>query len=524
MSNVRAIRRRPQHRACKRVSGGECRYFTYNDVNLVTTIEYPGGAANYFWYDAMMRRYAMQDSGGLSYFTWDQNGMNLLAERDSAGAVTAYYTHGFAAVDGIGSTVAVKQNRFGAAYFQYPGYDHKGSVTVVTDENGNEVARYNYTANGVTLASEVTGGINETRLGYQTNWIRLQDAPFDMYASVTRLEVPEYGLFLGRDPKKRLAGGCDYAGAKNPGYVDPDGADENSSTKNKKKKKKSKHEIAKELIKGIWNDMVKNKDKDIQDAIAAAAKHIKKTVEKKYPGKKPEELTEKEVKNVMRGAGEEALKVYRERGLKRLKSRWKIAKKESGLDDMPLSEKILYGTIGVAAAMAAIDTLIAQGVMEPKYKKTFDIDIGKNIKCKMAVGGEATRKGLFDYDLEDAYLGIAGIELQQGPVKAVVRWDDVAGLTFKPQGEPNGWFSPRGDLEPEYAGLDLKLMNKGMVKVSLGGRYYFEEDTTRVTLRFEKSSTKHSPISFYAELRGRVELAVPMFEAERIETGVTWKF
>jgi hypothetical protein len=135
--------------------------------------------ANYFWYDAMMRRYAMQDSAGLRYFTWDANGMNLLCERDSAGAVTAYYTHGFAAVDGIGSTVAVKQNRFGTAYFQYPGYDHKSSLETLTDENGNLVAKFKRNAQGVTLSSEVTGGISETRLGYQTNWIKLQGAPID---------------------------------------------------------------------------------------------------------------------------------------------------------------------------------------------------------------------------------------------------------------------------------------------------------------------------------------------------------
>ena len=165
----------------------------------------------------------MQDSSGLRYFTWDQNGMNLLCERDSAGAVTAYYTHGFAAVDGIGSPVAVKQNRFGAAYFQYPGYDHKGNLTVVTDENGNEVARYNYTASGVTLTSEVTGGISETRLGYQANWIRLQDSPCDLYASPTRLEVPKYGMFLGRDPKNGLAGDTKYADGDPVSKVDPDG-------------------------------------------------------------------------------------------------------------------------------------------------------------------------------------------------------------------------------------------------------------------------------------------------------------
>jgi len=238
MSNVHAISRRTQHRECKRVSAGECRYFTYNDVNLVTTIEYPGGVANYFWYDAMMRRYAMQDSSGLRYFTWDQNGMNLLAERDAAGAVTAYYTHGFAAVDGIGSPVAVKQNRFGAAYFQYPGYDHKGNLTVVTDENGNQVAKYNYTANGVTLTSEVTGGISETRLGYQANWIRLQDAPFDMYLSPTRVEVPAYRVFLGRDPKNGLGGDYTYCSSEPVSNVDPDGEAETSAPSTNPKKSK----------------------------------------------------------------------------------------------------------------------------------------------------------------------------------------------------------------------------------------------------------------------------------------------
>jgi hypothetical protein len=168
-------------------------------VNLVTDIKYPGGVMNYFYYDAMLRRYAMGASSGLRYFTWDQNGMNLLCERDSAGSVTAYYTHGYTPVDGIGSAVAVKQNRYGAAYYQYPGYDNKGTQTAITDENGNQVAKYNFNAWGELLSSEVTGGISETRLGYQSNWIRLKDSDRDLYLSPTRVYDAKLGRFLGRD-------------------------------------------------------------------------------------------------------------------------------------------------------------------------------------------------------------------------------------------------------------------------------------------------------------------------------------
>ena len=202
-SNVSAISRRTQHRACKGVSAGECRYFTYNDVNLVEAIEYPGGVANYFWYDAMMRRYAMQDSNGLSYFTWDSNGMNLLCERDSAGSVTAYYTHGFAAVDGIGSGIGQKLNQFGATYHEWDaGRDHRGSVYKRVDANGNITGNFNYDAWGVPLQEEEAGA--ETRFRYQSNWMKLVDAPDgDLYLSPTRVYLADVGRFLGRDPVAR---------------------------------------------------------------------------------------------------------------------------------------------------------------------------------------------------------------------------------------------------------------------------------------------------------------------------------
>ena len=90
----------------------------------------------YCTYDARMRRFAMEDSNGLSYFTWDANGMNLLQERDASGGVTAGYTHGYTPIDGIGSMVAASRTASGATYYQYPVYDHRGTVVRLTDGLG----------------------------------------------------------------------------------------------------------------------------------------------------------------------------------------------------------------------------------------------------------------------------------------------------------------------------------------------------------------------------------------------------
>jgi len=220
--NTSTLRFPSQQSERERVRVGECRYFTYNDVNLVTTIEYPGGVANYFWYDAMMRRYAMQDSNGLSYFTWDQNGMNLLAERDSAGTVTAYYTHGDVAVEGIGSLVAAKQNRFGASYYQYPVYDHRGTVVRLVDENGTPTAYFEYDAWGNQLRSDVVGGISENRFRYQSNWIDLADSGGKACLSPTRIYCQTVGRLFSRD-ESWLAGGYQFPSQIPTLVVDPRG-------------------------------------------------------------------------------------------------------------------------------------------------------------------------------------------------------------------------------------------------------------------------------------------------------------
>jgi YD repeat-containing protein len=192
-------------------------------VNLVTGIKYADDTVNYFWYDALMRRYAMQDSNGVSYFTWDRNAMNLLAERDLAGSVTAYYTHGDVAVEGIGSLVAAKRNQAGASYYQYPVYDHRGTVVRLVDENGTPTAYYEYDAWGNELRDSVVGGISENRFRYQSNYLCLKDSDAKVYLSPTRPLYVPVGRFLGRDPLDGLGGSFSYCHETVTDQVDPRG-------------------------------------------------------------------------------------------------------------------------------------------------------------------------------------------------------------------------------------------------------------------------------------------------------------
>ena len=152
-----------------------------------------------FLYDAMLRRHAVQDSGGLRYFTWDSNGMNLLCERDASDTVTAYYTHGYTPINGIGSLVAAKQEEAGASYYQYPVYDHRGSVVRLVDENGTPTAYYEYDAWGNELRDDVVGGTGTNRFRYQSNWIELTDSDGELYLSPTRLYHVPTGRFLERE-------------------------------------------------------------------------------------------------------------------------------------------------------------------------------------------------------------------------------------------------------------------------------------------------------------------------------------
>ena len=127
-------------------------YFEYNHADLVISIKYKNGVENRFFYDAKLRRFAMEDSDGLAYFTWGCCGLKLLVERDSAGNVTSRYSHGYAPVNGVGTMTAARKDVGGDTYYQYPAYDHRGTVYKLTDENGAVVADYECNAWGQPLS------------------------------------------------------------------------------------------------------------------------------------------------------------------------------------------------------------------------------------------------------------------------------------------------------------------------------------------------------------------------------------
>ena len=162
------------------------------------SIHYPSGTLKYFHYDSSLRRYALEDSNGLRYFTWDSNGTDLLTERNAEGEVVANYTHGYTPIDGIGSMVAAEKTAGTLTYYQYPIYDHRGTVMRIVDEDAQICGDFEYSAWGKPLHEEVNGA--ETRFRYQSNWICLDDSAGKLALSPTRHYHAGVGRFLQRDP------------------------------------------------------------------------------------------------------------------------------------------------------------------------------------------------------------------------------------------------------------------------------------------------------------------------------------
>ena len=180
-------------------------YFRYNHADLVTSIKYKNGVANYFFYDGKLRRYAIQDSDGLAYFTWGACGCKLLVERDSRGSVTACYSHGYSPVNGVGTMTAARKDVGRDTYYQYPAYDHRGTVYKLTDENGSVVADYEYNSWGEPLYESEAYSSVGNRWRYSTNWINLKDSGGKLVLSPSRLYLTSCARFIQKDPLPVIA-------------------------------------------------------------------------------------------------------------------------------------------------------------------------------------------------------------------------------------------------------------------------------------------------------------------------------
>jgi len=119
--------------------------------------------------------------------------------------------------------VAANRTASGATYYQYPVYDHRGTVVRLTDADGDAaVATYEYDAWGTPLQASVGAPTAPNRFRYQSNWIDLVDSGGELLLSRTRVYHAGVGRFVQRDraflARKYLA----FAGHPT-GAVDSDG-------------------------------------------------------------------------------------------------------------------------------------------------------------------------------------------------------------------------------------------------------------------------------------------------------------
>jgi RHS repeat-associated protein len=200
---------------------GGTTYFSYGSDCLVRSIVYPNGVANYFHYDALSGVYAVADSSGLSYFTWEPFRPDLQAEHDAAGSVRTEYSNGVAAHGGAGGTVSIRRVIGGAEYFLYPMYDGRGSAVSLVDAAQDVVTRRSYDAWGTVLGRDETGP--NSRLGYRSPWLQLQDSDDRMLISKARVYRADLGRFLQRDPIRTDANPYSYGHNDPLGRVDVHG-------------------------------------------------------------------------------------------------------------------------------------------------------------------------------------------------------------------------------------------------------------------------------------------------------------
>ncbi len=213
---------------------------SYNAENQLSSLSATiGGGAETLSYDAVGQRVQKAISGGTStvYF-YDAFGQ--LASESLNGSWSRDYIR-----DGTGNLVAT-ENSGGPCTTCYFSYDHLGSVRLVTDQNGNVVARHDYLPYG----EEVSGYSGRTMAGFSipggsvpndvtqkfTGQVRDQESGEDYFNA--RYFTPVFGRFNSPDPQNAGASllssqswnGYGYVGANPLGATDPSGMDECDST------------------------------------------------------------------------------------------------------------------------------------------------------------------------------------------------------------------------------------------------------------------------------------------------------
>ena len=174
-------------RRVARELGGQRRRYVYDSGDRLLEVYDPSGRRVRFDYDAWGRRARREVAGQVTRFVWDQD--HLLAELDAEGVCQVRYVWG----DGADELLAILRPGQSPRYVHA---DHLGSVRALTDERGEVVARYAYTAYGELLQAD---GPQAETCPYRYTGRRWEPSA-ELYYYRARDYDPATARFLTRDP------------------------------------------------------------------------------------------------------------------------------------------------------------------------------------------------------------------------------------------------------------------------------------------------------------------------------------
>lgn len=189
------------------------RTFQYDVENRIIAVD--GGSTSSYGYDALGRRVRKTVAGTTTWFYHD--GINVIEEQDNAHATTATYVFGHV-VDEILHMQRGAINLFYA-------HDALGSVVALTDQTGQVVERYAYSAYGeVTIRDGANNVMMTSAFGNSYMFAsRAFDSQLNGYYNRLRQYSSKLGRFTQRDPLGFIDGPSLYQyGHSSPGnQTDP---------------------------------------------------------------------------------------------------------------------------------------------------------------------------------------------------------------------------------------------------------------------------------------------------------------
>ena len=193
-------------------ANGEVTTYTYDAENQMIRLDKPGVVAE-CRYDALGRRIEKVVNGVSTRYAYDNE--DIAAELDGANTIQVLYIHG----PGIDEPLAVFREGRTSVYHA----DGLGSITTLTDLNGNPVRTYTYDSFGRLVSQTGTLTNPYTYTG------RELDPESGLYYYRARYYDPLAGRFLREDPiggllqVPLLLNPYPYAGNSPANNVDPDG-------------------------------------------------------------------------------------------------------------------------------------------------------------------------------------------------------------------------------------------------------------------------------------------------------------